>query len=284
MGVLVEGWVPVGVFDDINLKLEFNSSTAVRLFHVDITAPAYVPVYRVDKPSEVRMAKIPTNGLPIAMNVVGPGGLDKGPAAENTGYDVYVMVANDLSICAAMACVHGDPLATPAGWGDVYCSRAIRYFCCNVSDGGQPAVNNGILPFVEVATRKTFYCGEAENQQILLNDNNTALMAITLATSVATSKAQFPATARKVWVKVLASNIDADPDATLSLFLDGGTTAIFSLPNLSSAAGSCASKNALVEVPCNGNMDTTALMQAWSSGASEPDAPLVTVVALGYQL
>jgi hypothetical protein len=277
MSVLVEGWIPVGVFADINLKMVYTSATAVRLMPVDQSGPAYVPVFKAN--GEARMALIGVNGFPIVTTTGGIiGGLDVAVPEEDTGYDVYVLVKDDLSATAGIACIHGNVLVKPAGWGAVYASRAIRYFCCNVIDG--LGVYTGIVPFVETRTRETFYCGEQTNVQIAKDDANPAVHPITLATSAGDRAGQFPATARKVFVEITATDDDDAGSGTLNVFFDGGTTPIYSLADIGGVNGAVYLKETSIEVPCSGNMDTAALCVSWTSGHS----PLVNVYALGYQL
>jgi hypothetical protein len=277
MSVLVENWPPVSVYADVNLKLLYSTATKVQLVPIDGDAPAYIPVIKVGT-SEVRMAKIEAgDALNIETTVQGIGGLEEATVKPDTGYDVYVLVKDDLSILGAIAAVHGEALTNPLGYGNVYISKPIRYFCVNAG-----ASNESIQPFVETAPRETFYAGIGTAVQILAADTDLPKEVVRLAVPP-TIKACFPGTARKVIVQIVASNSDAETGA-LAIYLNDAATPLFTLGNIGPGAGECASKTATVIVPCRnaGTMDATDLMKAWITGGTPHCS--VDVYALGYQL
>ena len=68
--------------------------------------------------------------------------------------------------------------------------------------------------------------------------------------------------------------------------LGSGTTAQIRIDRLATAAGCLDAQNYYVEVPIVDAIeaDTKSISKEWSTGATEPDAPLVTVTVLGYRM
>lgn len=286
MSVLLESFPPNMIGGVVNLKMRLQSSSSVVAEPLDGQTPAYFPVVRAGNApgaitGEVRYARIDAQSSQ-SMNILktGDGGITVGtPLTEDTGYDVYGIVSDDLEDTALIATQHGTALVYPAGWGGVYESVApLGYVCCNMDNGA--GVFNRILPFVQVAPGKFMYRSTDAQLAILENWGGAGIVTVQLATSAGTRKAQFPSTAREVDILVVATNDDASV-GNLLLYLSG--TAITPTYTLGSIGGSAVgnSDSLVVPVPCTGHMDSSDLFMSWSG---LPGNPHTSIYALGFTL
>jgi hypothetical protein len=268
---------------EANLELRYIDGHTVRFYPTTVQGggfkTALVPVFRVDNPLEKRMAiltdapEIDFSADPGEINAI----QDGYAVGENTGWDVYILIKDDFTSMCAIACPMDEDLDDedlPAGWGSIYRSQRIRYVCLNSSIDGDFV---GVTPFCNLGN-KTIYRGVLDEHVVLLNEATTNIYPVLFQTVAAAQKAQTPSWAKVVNALIRASNVNASL-GQLNVFLDGGTTMLFQIRGVGTAAG-VNRKTVNVKVPLRGTWDTS-LYLSWSGA---PGAPRVNVDVMSYEL